>query len=335
MITRLAPVWQTESWQKSLAEAIRDPAELLRLLELPMGLLPAAEQAATRFPLRVPLHYLGRIEKGRPADPLLLQVLPLQHEFSDSARGFTTDPVGDLTASPLPGLIHKYHGRVLLITTGACAIHCRYCFRRHFPYGDSSSTLSNLGPILDYIRADDSIEEVILSGGDPLSLSTERLEALTQSLCEIPHLQRLRIHSRLPVVLPERVNQRLLSWLGSLPLQAIVVIHANHTREINRDVQTALRTLRDAGVTLLNQAVLLRGVNDNIPGLKALSEALFAAGVIPYYLHQLDRVEGAQHFEVTDQAALALIEGLRSRLPGYLVPRLVREISGADAKRPL
>lgn len=335
MIPRIDTAWQGENWQSALAGAVRDPAELLTLLELPPQLLPAAKRAAARFPLRVPRGYLQRIEKANPADPLLLQVLPLHAELEDEDAGYSTDPVGDLAANPVPGLIHKYQGRVLLITTGACAIHCRYCFRRHFPYATDSSTPGHLERIVDYIRSDESIEEVILSGGDPLSLSTARLQALSDKLADINHLKRLRIHSRLPVVLPERVDTALLDWLKSLPWQGVMVIHSNHAAEIDPQVRRALADLTSAGLTLLNQAVLLRGINDNPSALMALSEALFAAGVLPYYLHQLDRVTGARHFEIPDPEAVTLIDTLRARLPGYLVPRLVRETAGQPAKQTL
>lgn len=331
----MAPIWERENWQKALSEAIRDPAELLEILELPASLLPAAQQASARFPLRVPLGYLKRIEKTNPADPLLLQVLPLHAELAATSAGFTTDPVGDLAANPVPGLIHKYQGRVLLITTGACAIHCRYCFRRHFPYGEDSSTPANLRQILDYIRADTSIEEVILSGGDPLSLNNARLQALGSQLGTIPHLKRLRIHTRLPIALPERVDAGLLAWLRALPMQTIMVLHCNHAREIDPKIQQILQQLADTGLTLLNQTVLLRGINDTVAALKALSERLFDCGILPYYLHQLDRVTGAQHFEVPDRDARALVKDLGQQLPGYLVPKLVRETAGEAAKRLL
>lgn len=327
--------WQGESWQKALAEAVRDPAELLDRLELPTRLLPAAQRAAAQFPLRVPESYLQRIARANPSDPLLRQILPIAAEFSEAQPGFSNDPVGDLTANPVPGLIHKYHGRALLITTGACAIHCRYCFRRHFPYTEDSSTPTRLRTIVDYLQADPSVEELILSGGDPLSLGNSRLQSLSKQLEAIPHLKRFRLHTRLPVVLPERVDNGLLNWLDALPWQTVMVIHCNHPHEIDAEVRQVLRQLADAGLTLLNQAVLLRGVNDSLETLTALSETLFAAGVMPYYLHQLDRVSGARHFEIPDQVAIDLITRLAHQLPGYLVPRLVRETAGEPAKSPL
>lgn len=335
MITRIAPVWQAENWQKSLAEAIRDPAELLQILELSKDLLPAAQQAASSFPLRAPLSYINRIEKGNPQDPLLLQILPLHTELDTPPEGFTTDPVGDLGARPVPGLLHKYHGRALLITTGACAIHCRYCFRRHYPYQDGCSSPGNLDRIVDYLQDDESIEELILSGGDPLSLSTARLAELGQQLLSIPHIKRLRLHTRLPIVLPERIDTDLLNWLQSLPVQTIMVIHSNHAREIDARVHQVLKNLQHTGIHLLNQSVLLRGINDSLESLKALSETLFEASVMPYYLHQLDKVVGAQHFGVSDETAVKLVQNLAQQLPGYLVPKLVREIAGEAAKTPL
>ena len=334
MIPQPVPACQTNDWRKALSQAVRDPAELLQLLALPSELLPAAQQAAARFPLRVPRGYVARMQKGNPADPLLRQVLPLGEELV-AADGFTEDPVGDLDAMAIPGLLHKYAGRVLLITTAACGVHCRYCFRRHFPYNEANAASLDWQPALDYIAADPSIREVILSGGDPLSLSDQRLTQLVAQLAAIPHLQRLRLHTRQVIVLPERADAALLNWLADCRLQTVIVVHANHANEISHEVTAALLRLKETGVTLLNQAVLLKGVNDEVQVLAALSERLFAAQVLPYYLHQLDRVQGAGHFEVSDTQALKLVHELRERLPGYLVPRLVREQAGKLAKIPL
>ena len=334
MIPQPVPTCQTDDWRKALSQAVRDPAELLQRLALPPELLPAAQQAAARFPLRVPLGYVARMQKGNPADPLLRQVLPLGEELV-TADGFSADPVGDLDAMAIPGLLHKYAGRVLLITTAACGVHCRYCFRRHFPYREANAASLDWQPALDYIAADPSIHEVILSGGDPLSLSDHRLAQLVTQLATIPHLQRLRLHTRQVIVLPQRVDSELLAWLAGCRLQTVMVVHANHANEINHDVTAALLRLKETGVTLLNQAVLLKGVNDDVQILAALSERLFTAQVLPYYLHQLDRVQGARHFEVSDAQALELVHALRDRLPGYLVPRLVREQAGQMAKIPL
>jgi EF-P beta-lysylation protein EpmB len=251
------------------------------------------------------------------------------------AAGFSVDAVGDAAARAGAGLLHKYRGRALLVATGSCAVNCRYCFRRHFPYAEETAAREGWREAVAVIRQDDSIKEVILSGGDPLSLATSKLMELTHALAGIPHLKRLRIHTRLPVVLPERVDAPLLDWLRDLPWPVAVVLHANHANEFDAHVDEALAALRGTAVQLLNQAVLLRGVNDSVDALADLSERSFAAGVLPYYLHQLDRVSGAAHFEVPDARAKALHAGLAARLSGYLVPRLVREVAGDTGKRPL
>ncbi|GAA0705153.1 EF-P beta-lysylation protein EpmB [Dokdonella soli] len=325
---------QPVRWQTLWRDAITDPHELLRLLDLSAHAATLLPDADTGFALRVPRGFAARMRHGDPADPLLLQVLPQAAELGE-VPGFTRDAVGDLDARAASGVLHKYQGRALLIATGSCAVHCRYCFRRHFPYAEETAAANRWERALAHLRADASIREVILSGGDPLSLSTPKLAELTDALATIPHIRRLRIHTRLPVVLPERVDAEFFDWLAALPLQRVVVLHANHPGEIDDSVASACAVLRDAGATLLNQAVLLRQVNDNAEVLCALSERLFEAGVLPYYLHQLDRVTGAAHFEVEDARALALLERLRERLPGYLVPRLVREVAGAPCKRPL
>ncbi len=269
-----------------------------------------------------------------PTDPLLLQVLPQRVEH-DQVEGFTVDAVGDLASKAGQGFLHKYDGRALLIASGSCAVNCRYCFRRHFPYGEEIAAASQWRDALAQLKADPSIRELILSGGDPLALATRKLEELTRGLAELPQVIRLRIHTRLPVVLPERIDDAFTGWLAGLPLQKVVVLHANHANELDAGVDAACARLRAAGATVLNQSVLLRGVNDDADALADLSERLFAAGVLPYYLHQLDRVQGAAHFEVGDSRALELMEALRARLPGYLVPRLVREVGGDASKRPL
>lgn len=321
-------------WQRALAGAVRDPAVLIERLALDPALLPAARRAAALFGLRVPEPFLGRIRPGDPDDPLLRQVLPLGEELRD-VPGFVGDPVGDSAALRPGGVLHKYQGRALLVTTGACAIHCRYCFRRQFPYQDANASADGWREAVDYLRAHDEISEVILSGGDPLTLTDRRLGALVRQLDAIPHLARLRIHTRLPVVLPERVDDQLLAWLGATRLKPVVVIHANHPNELDDEVANALGRLGQAGATLLNQAVLMRGINDHADTLANLSERLFELDVLPYYLHVLDRVQGAAHFEVLEPEARALHAALAARLPGYLVPRLVREVPGAPAKTPL
>jgi EF-P beta-lysylation protein EpmB len=318
------------TWQQELAGAITLPEALARALGLDPGLFPAATQASELFPLRVPLSFVGRMRPGDPADPLLRQVMPLAAELAQSA-GFGPDPLGESAVFKAPGLLQKYLGRALLIATGACAINCRYCFRREFPYAEQVGN-GPLSQALAAIAADPSVEEVILSGGDPLSLSDARLRALTTQLARIPHIRRLRLHTRLPVVLPSRIDAGLLQWLKELPWPVVVVLHVNHGNELDDSVRSACAALRAAGVTLLNQSVLLRGVNDSVTALSDLSQRLFDAGVVPYYLHLLDRVRGTAHFEVPESTAQQLVGALAATLSGYLVPRLVREVPGAPAK---
>jgi len=328
------PAQQTHAWQRLWRDAIVDPRELLDLLDLghlAASLLPEQD---TGFAMRVPRGFAARMRRGDAADPLLLQVLPQAAELIE-AMGYSLDAVGDMDARVAGGVLHKYSGRALLIATGSCAVNCRYCFRRHFPYAEETAAADRWRQAIGYIRADASIAEVILSGGDPLSLSTPKLAELTAALAAIAHIKRLRIHTRLPVVLPERVDAQFLAWLRALPWPIAIVLHANHANEIDDGVADACVRLRDAGATLLNQSVLLRGVNDDVDALADLSARLFDCGVVPYYLHQLDRVAGAAHFAVDDVRARDLVEQLRGRVSGYLVPRLVREIAGERAKTAL
>jgi EF-P beta-lysylation protein EpmB len=334
MIPGTAELRQVPAWQAELARAVTDPQELLRELGLGAEWLAAARAAARAFPLKVPHGFVRRMRRGDPHDPLLRQVLPLADELAEAA-GFGADPVGDRAALRAPGVLHKYRGRVLLTATGACAVHCRYCFRREFPYPEANASADGFRAALDYVAADTSLSEVILSGGDPLTLSDRRLAEFVRALEAVPHVTRLRLHTRLPVVLPERVDRSLLGWLDSTRLATVVVIHANHARELDDAVRAALAGLKRAGATVLNQSVLLRGVNDDATVLADLSETLFAAGVLPYYLHALDRATGTAHFEVDEARARAIHADLQARLPGYLVPRLVREQPGAPAKLPL
>lgn len=321
-------------WQDELADSYTDPSKLLAFLELDPSAFPAVRRDFRSFPLRVPRSYAERMAKGDPADPLLRQVLPLEEELADRP-GFVTDPVGDLAAAAAPGVLYKYHGRALLVTTGACAIHCRYCFRREFPYASHGLGRSPEQEALDFIAGDTRLGEIILSGGDPLILSDDRLAGLVTRLAGFPHVRRLRIHSRLPIVLPSRITADLVRILTESRLKTVVVIHANHPAEFDPAVGLALNRLREAGITLFNQAVLLRGVNDSADILVRLSEILFDHGVLPYYLHLLDRVRGTAHFEVAEAWALELLQALRESLPGYLVPRLVREVEGEPFKRPV
>lgn len=321
----------SKAWRLALREAVRSPIELLRLLGLPTELLPGADAAARHFSLLVPRGYAARMRYADPHDPLLRQVLPLELEMDDQP-GFVTDPVGDMAALTAPGLIHKYSGRALIITTGACAIHCRYCFRRHYPYADASAARKHWESVSETLGHHPEIDEIILSGGDPLTLDDDKLSSMVSMLEDIPQLKRLRLHTRLPVVLPERVDENLTTWIKYTRLSTICVIHANHANELDQSVEDALKELHDAGVTLLNQSVLLRGVNDDVETLAQLSTRLFECHTLPYYLHMLDPVAGAAHFEVPQMTAATLMQQLRARLPGYLVPRLVREEAGRPSK---
>lgn len=323
--------WPAGAWRKDLADAVSDVDELLRILGLTDASHDATPSAMRRFPLRVPRAFVDRMRPGDPADPLLRQVLPVVEE-DEPVAGFTVDPVGELATPPVDSVLHKYQGRALVMVTGVCAVHCRYCFRRHFPYGELGSGSPEWDDAIDRIASNPAISEVILSGGDPLTVPDSRLEVFARKLAKVPRLKRLRIHTRLPIVLPQRVDGELTSWIGGLGLQTVVVVHANHANEIDDDVRRALAALDASGVTLLNQTVLLTGVNDSVDALADLSEALFDAGVLPYYLHMLDPVSGAAHFNVSADAAKRLHAELSARLPGYLVPRLVREVPGAPAK---
>jgi EF-P beta-lysylation protein EpmB len=307
---------------------------LIDRLGLPDALRVGARRAVELFPLFVTESFLQRMRPGDPRDPLLLQVLPLAVE-TDSPPGFTADPLGEASAHQAAGLLQKYAGRALMISTGACAIHCRYCFRRSFPYGDEPRRLADWAPAFERLRGDPTIREIIVSGGDPLMLSDARLSEIVARLDEIPHLDRLRIHTRLPIVLPSRVTGRLIELLRSTRMTPIVVVHANHPAEIVGDCRDALRLLVTSGLTVLNQTVLLAGINDAVEPLAELSLRLINSGVIPYYLHQLDRVSGTAHFEVPVSRGVALVEELRNRLPGYAVPQYVREVPGEQHKVPL
>jgi len=328
-------------WQRELAEAVRDPLELLSLLDLspadlgPGTTLQLLTEAARDFPLRVPRGFVARMRRGDAADPLLRQVLAAPAELL-AVEGYGPDPLDEATARDAPGLLRKYAARVLLVATGACAVHCRYCFRRHFDYGaDAADGQPRWTAALEQIAADPGVEEVILSGGDPLALGNARLAALLDRLAQVPHVVRLRIHTRTPIVLPARVDAGLLQALAPWRDRLVVVVHANHANELDAAVLASLQALRSVSSAVLNQSVLLAGVNDDATTLAELSRRLFTAGVLPYYLHQLDRVAGAAHFAVDDVEALRLHAALLATLPGYLVPRLVRENAGAASKTPL
>ncbi|MDW6091635.1 EF-P beta-lysylation protein EpmB [Vibrio rhizosphaerae] len=322
-----------QNWLKQLANAISDPEQLLRYLEIDPTPWVQGFKARKLFAQRVPLSFVERMEKGNPFDPLLRQVLPLCQEFEVSP-GFSTDPLAE-QSNEQPGLLHKYKNRVLLILKGACAINCRYCFRRHFPYQDNKGNKTVWQENLDYIAQHPELNEVILSGGDPLMAKDHELGWLIEQIASMPHIQTLRFHSRLPVVIPERITPTLTALLAQTRLQVVFVSHINHANEINASLAEAMNALRQAGVTLLNQAVLLKGVNDSIAAQVNLSEALFQAGILPYYLHVLDKVQGAAHFFVSDEAARTIMAGVIEQVSGYLVPRLTREIGGRSSKTPL
>lgn len=333
MIPRTIATWHIKSWQDELSQLVRRPEDLIHRLQLDPALLPAAILAAEAFPVRATESYLARIKPGDPNDPLLRQILPLGAELT-SPDDYSRDPLHELDANPVPGLVHKYAGRVLLVASGACAINCRYCFRRHFPYQDNNPGRQEWQGALEYIRNDESLEEVILSGGDPLAVSDNQFAWMLEQIEAIPHVTRLRIHSRLPIVLPSRISTELIGILQASRLDKVLVVHANHPQELDVEVGACLSRLKSANVVLLNQSVLLAGVNDDASILATLSRQLFALGVLPYYLHLLDKVTGAGHFAVPDETARQIQQTLMHTLPGYLVPRMVREVAGALSKTP-
>ncbi len=323
-----------QNWQHELATAFTDLKQLLNYLELPQNLHGGTATGGNSFPLRVPRYFAGLMQKGNANDPLLLQVLPQALE-NVAVAGFSLDPLEDQQAHMGNGILKKYHGRALLITTASCAVHCRYCFRRHFPYQQHQSLRGGWQSALSRLASDPGISEVILSGGDPLSLSNERLADLIHGLERIEHIQRLRIHTRTPVVLPSRLDQGLIELLAQTRFSLCLVIHANHPAEVTQTLQQQLAPIRCTGITLLNQSVLLRNINDQLQTQVELCEKLFSIGVLPYYLHLLDKVEGAAHFYVSSESARQLHRSMQAILPGYLLPRLAQEIPGADSKQLL
>ncbi|KYP96346.1 lysine 2,3-aminomutase [Sodalis-like endosymbiont of Proechinophthirus fluctus] len=320
-----------EEWLYQLDDVITDPVQLLELLRLGQYAdLREGAEARRLFPFRVPRTFAARMIPGDPGDPLLRQVITVHKEF-DRAPGFSTDPL-DEQHSVIPGLLHKYHNRALMLVKGGCAVNCRYCFRRHFPYQKNHGNKTNWLRAMAYIQQHSELNEIILSGGDPLMAKDHELDELICLLEKIPHLTTLRIHSRLPIVIPARITERLCRRLAGCRLKVVLVTHINHAREIDTAVCNSMTRLRNTRVTLLNQSVLLRGVNDNADTLAALSETLFAAGILPYYLHVLDRVQGAAHFMVHDTQAREIMRQLLEKVSGYLVPRLTREIGGERSK---
>lgn len=326
-----ATSWRTEDWQDELKNLVSQPEYLIGQLGLSNQAISSMTLAARDFPIRIPAGYLKRIQITDIDHPLLKQFIPATEELV-SSEGFTRDPVEELGKNPVPGLVHKYRGRVLLIVSSSCPVHCRYCFRRHFPYNNNRNSRDQWQQAIDYIRHDPSIREVIYSGGDPLSAPDHQLSWLTSELAAIPHLKRLRVHTRFPIVIPQRVTADLIGWLTGTRLLPSLVLHSNHPDELGPEVTLALGKLREAGITLLNQSVLLKGINDRPEILIALSEKLYGCGVLPYYLHLLDKVEGAAHFEVPEAEALVIYDAITAELPGYLLPKLVREEAGKTAK---
>lgn len=323
-----------EDWLTQLADVVTSPDELLHLLNVDADAnLLAGRDARRLFALRVPRAFIARMEPGNPNDPLLRQVLTSREEFVN-APGFTTDPLEE-QHSVVPGLLHKYSNRALLLVKGGCAVNCRYCFRRHFPYAENQGNKRNWQMAMEYIASHPELDEIIFSGGDPLMAKDPELDWLLTQLEAIPHIKRLRIHSRLPIVIPARITDTLVARISASSLQVLLVNHINHANEIDAAFRTAMKSLRIAGVTLLNQSVLLRGVNDDSRTLADLSNALFDAGVMPYYLHVLDRVQGAAHFMVSDEEARKIMRELLTMVSGYLVPKLAREIGGEPSKTPL
>lgn len=320
------------SWQQQLQQAFNNINDLCHYLNLNLTELNLSEIAAQQFALRVPLSFAACMEKGNAQDPLLKQVLPISDELQHHA-GFTLDPVGDLAAAVQTGVLHKYQGRVLLINTGSCAINCRYCFRRNFPYSELQLTKQQQDLALKTIAENESIHEVIFSGGDPLLLNDERLSYFIKQLNNIAHVKRIRIHSRVPIVLPARITNEFLNTLNLSQKKIVLVVHCNHANELNPRVYAAIHSIKQQGITLLNQSVLLKGINDNVETLAELSQKLFDYNILPYYLHLLDKATGTAHFEVSKTQALHLIQQLQNQLSGYLVPKLVQEIAGAKAKQ--
>lgn len=322
---------QPQKWQEILADLITEPKELLEILQLDPDTCPHGLAALDAFPMKVPRPFAARMKRADWHDPLLLQVWPSREEEKEDAA-LSNDPLQESHFNVQPGLLHKYQGRVLLTAAPHCAVHCRYCFRRHFDYQANTPGRERWKKTLAYIAGDSSIEEVILSGGDPLAAPDGYLGWLLQALDKIPHIRTLRIHTRVPIVIPQRVTPEFLSLLGKLESRCVVVLHCNHSNEIDEPVARSMRALRNEGHTVLNQSVLLENINDSVEALAELSTTLFSHGVLPYYLHLADRVAGTGHFRIAEFEALALIQDLQARLPGYLIPRLVREDPGAANK---
>ena len=325
------PINFHSDWKTELSHCVNSIDELLNQLGLKAEDLNATEQAANEFSIKVPQSFVKLMEYGNPNDPLLKQVLPITSELQVD-NNFSTDPVDESSFNPVPGIVHKYRNRVLMIISPNCAINCRYCFRRHFPYDENRQSKQQWLKALDYLKTKPEINEVIFSGGDPLAANDHFLRWLTAEIESIQHIKRLRIHTRLPVVIPSRVDDQLLNWLGNTRLKPTLVLHINHANEINEALRQGVNRLKKSGITVLNQSVLLKGINDNSDQLISLSEKLFDAGIMPYYLHMLDPVQGASHFDVSMDRAVEIFRQIQTELPGFLVPKLVQERAGERSK---
>lgn len=319
------------SWSQHLSQAITSLPELVKLLGLPESLAHQGREAHQSFKLLVPRPYLSRMEYGNQNDPLLLQILPSAAEMQN-VFGYTKDPLEEAEHNPQKAIVHKYKRRLLVITTGTCAVNCRYCFRRHFPYGDNQLAQAEWQSVIDYLKGHPDVNEVILSGGDPLMMKDTLLADKVRQIEALPQIKRLRIHSRLPVVIPARVSDDMLDWISKSRLDIIMVWHINHANEMDEELASAAFKLKQAGVTLLNQGVLLKGINDTVEAQVDLSETVFDAGILPYYMFTLDPVEGAAHFDINIEEAQRLMGKVAAELPGYLVPKLAKEIPGKTAK---
>jgi len=311
-------------WQIELSQCITDMASLIEFLDLPADWVKKNTLAQSVFQLKVPRPYLNRINKQDPNDPLLLQILPLSQELIDT-KGYTQDPLAEKQYNPIPGVLHKYTSRILVTTAGACSINCRYCFRRHFPYENNAVNTDHWDHIKKYLHQHPHVNEVILSGGDPLLLKDSQILNIYQSISQVPSIKRIRIHTRLPIAIPQRITDKLVAAVTSCDVKPIIVIHCNHPQEIDNDVAQALNLLYQAGICVLNQTVLLKGINDHSQTLVGLSEKLFECNVMPYYLHALDKVQNTSHFDIPISQAQSIHGQLKAILPGFLVPKLVKE----------
>ena len=327
---------QNSPWQQQLKNTVNNIQELCSELDLDYNTLKHGRlNLQPKFPLKVSRYYLNKINKNNLNDPLLLQILPQVEELK-SAPNFCHDPLEEEKYTKVPGLIHKYHNRVLLTVTGACGIHCRYCFRQNFPYENNILAQKERDLQLDYIIKNININEVILSGGDPLCVNNKYLDLLLSSLTSIPHIKTIRFHSRMPIVIPDRIDEELIEilnrYINNQHVNIVLVTHCNHPDELDEHIKNKMALLKNIGITILNQSVLLKNINDNAKTLVDLSHKLFECHILPYYLHLLDPVTGTSHYEVKHSNAKLLIKEVSSKLSGYLVPKLVQEIAGMPSK---